>query len=245
MHMLQFPWHANIKTNILDEYCGGSLISQNHVLTSGFCVYNKTLLTVTLGSVIQDNPGEMIYTSNYTVHPDYSPVFRLNDIAIVVLPRNLVFRHNVRSISLPTTNRRFDSFESEECFLSGFGGTVGNQYISYSRQLEYANQRIISNEVCREEHAIFGANPPPQVSNTIICASSAAPPSRLPQGMCRFDEGGPLVSWLNGTWIQIGVASIRNNRFGDPCNANFPQVYTRITPYLDWISETTGIQLVP
>lgn len=54
---------------------------------------------------------------------------------------------------------------------------------------------------------------------------------------CNGDSGGPLV--LQGTRVQVGLMS-----FGAStgCEKNVPVVLTRITSYMDWIREQTGLQ---
>ena len=49
---------------------------------------------------------------------------------------------------------------------------------------------------------------------------------------CRGDSGGPLTVEVNGKETLIGTTSygIAN------CNIQFPTVFTRIVPYLEWIS---------
>lgn len=203
-----------------------------------------------MGSLTQLNPAEMFDTTKYTVHPDYNGCYgfcRVNNIAIVELPTQVIFGNRVRYVSLPTTNQRIELFENVKCYLPGFGDHLSTT--SSNRQLvselRYANQEVISNEICAQMYAGFMyANPVVEITNTTICASSAAESSSLPQGICHFDEGGALVAWINGTWIQIGIASQSTNRFdwySEYCITNFPQIYTRITPYLEWISEITGI----
>lgn len=52
-------------------------------------------------------------------------------------------------------------------------------------------------------------------------------------GMCVGDTGSPLVANLdNVRFVQIGVVS-----WGVPCGANYPDVYTRLSSYIPWISE--------
>jgi secreted trypsin-like serine protease len=56
------------------------------------------------------------------------------------------------------------------------------------------------------------------------------------------DSGGPLMLLdTDGKYIQVGVVS-----FGAfvSCN-NYPNGYTRVTSFLGWISNITGIAIAP
>jgi secreted trypsin-like serine protease len=56
--------------------------------------------------------------------------------------------------------------------------------------------------------------------------------------MFQGDSGGALVIRRNNAWTQIGVVS-----FGSPagCASGSPAAYTRVTAFLTWIRDHTGI----
>ena len=50
---------------------------------------------------------------------------------------------------------------------------------------------------------------------------------------CQGDSGGPMVCFQDGSWKLVGITS-----WGIGCaERKSPGVYTRVTDYLDWISE--------
>lgn len=49
---------------------------------------------------------------------------------------------------------------------------------------------------------------------------------------CHGDSGGPLQYKLNDTYYIAGIVS-----FGVSCGSTFPDVYTRVSSYIDWIEE--------
>lgn len=53
---------------------------------------------------------------------------------------------------------------------------------------------------------------------------------------CRGDSGGPLISNTNGTLV--GLTSFGS---AEGCHLGYPQGYTSIASYLDWIKEVTAI----
>jgi len=63
------------------------------------------------------------------------------------------------------------------------------------------------------------------IFDTHICAGDSGKDS------CGGDGGGPLFTWENGRWTQIGVVSTGNG-CGLP---DYPGVYARVTKAKAWI----------
>jgi len=55
-------------------------------------------------------------------------------------------------------------------------------------------------------------------------------------GICFGDSGGPLVVGSYGKWTFVGIASYVSVDRNKNCNHAGPDVYTRVTSYLDFIN---------
>lgn len=83
--------------------------------------------------------------------------------------------------------------------------------------------QTLTNEECRFRHhpstALF-------IHESSICTFT-----KVEQGICVGDSGGPLISGGE----QIGVVS-----WGVPCAQGIPDVYARVSSYRDWILENSS-----
>ena len=68
------------------------------------------------------------------------------------------------------------------------------------------------------------------VTESMICAGYQGVGGK---DACQGDSGGPLICNSNGNPVLVGVVS-----WGQGCGEQqYPGVYTRVTPILDWIQE--------
>ncbi|XP_037034019.1 trypsin alpha-like [Bradysia coprophila] len=231
----QFPWHCSIqntKTTAAKAYCGGTLIAANYVLTAASCLKDVSLIQVDYGSILFSQPFETQYTTQYQNHPQYNEQYKINNIAIIRLPASVTFRTNVRAILLPRVSDQGDTYESYDSYVSGFGvAEAGSSYLS--NELRYAQKTVISNDVCRQSFDYR------YIESTVLCATGF---NGSTQSICYGDQGGALISHIDGAWVQIAVAS---NIHPNGCTGLAPAAYTRVGPYLEWIERLTGIALRP
>lgn len=103
--------------------------------------------------------------------------------------------------------------------VSGWGRIAGDE--PTSPVLLEVNSTVMANSQCKQ---IFNI-----VIDSQLCISGVGG-----VGSCRGDSGGPLV-YDN---VQIGIVSygVRN------CLPGYPSAFTRITSYLDWLEEKTGLK---
>jgi len=104
--------------------------------------------------------------------------------------------------------------------------------------MNFAKDRpIMPNDRCQQ---LFG-----NVNDGMICIDTDADTEVGENvGVCSGDSGGPLnVQEGPGQYMTVGVASFVSSA---GCESEiFPHVYARVTYYMDWISENTGIPIEP
>ncbi|XP_067645687.1 collagenase-like [Eurosta solidaginis] len=223
----QFPYQAGFE--LFDGeiwcFCGGSLINNEWVLTAAHCTLDAVGGFVYLGSITRLDPIVRLEVNKCDIkgHREYDMETFINDIALIKIPA-VTYSAAIQPVSLPKCTLCCPTYVDKTVVASGWGHT-SDTATSCSPVLQFANLKVISNEVCAEEYADIVAG--------ILCTSTV---NRI--GHCDGDSGGPLV--LANSKLQIGIISFHSQ---DGCENDLPAGHTRVTSYLDWIQENTGLEL--
>ncbi|XP_032305515.1 brachyurin [Drosophila ananassae] len=227
----QFPWQVILKRDEWDDLlCGGSIISDTWVLTAAHCGYGFDSLFLIFGSVELNNENALNMTSSSIfVHPNYNDKMN-NDVALIQLPQALTFSNTISPISLVSSSQAWNNFVGSVATVAGYG-LMDDEYLEYSDVLQYAQVTVIGNENCAP---IYGSS---VVLDSTLCAQGA---DGTNMSICSGDSGGPLILYnsSSGQWQQIGINSFVAE---DQCTAGYPSGYVRLTSFLQYIGETTGL----
>jgi len=182
-----------------------------------------------------------------------------NDIALVHLGRSVPFGYNVVPIALPdppqqsrlsndissnlisdasdnsisyihtykpdTEQSEGKSYVGSTAYVSGWGITSPRSSKA-SPVLKAAQLTIIDGQ---QEHGCSTQN-----GWGKLCAVSKARDPRGIGAACPGDSGSPLVTWEDNKWTLIGLLS----NGARSCFDGRPEVYTRVSSYMDWITAT-------
>ncbi|XP_037106420.1 serine protease 57-like [Syngnathus acus] len=193
--------------------CGGSLVREDFVLTAAHCRIRRTL-TVVLGvdSLSGKESTKQVFTSIRDIpHPDYDG--HANDIMLLQLNASATLTEAVQLI-VPKKNRLE---RRNRCITAGWGDIGDNSTLPNT--LQEVNVTVLPQRACRRR---WGAVP---IVRTMVCGIG----SRVFQGFCSGDSGGPLI--CDGE--AAGVVSFSGRRCGNPRS---PDVYTRVSSFTDWIA---------
>ncbi|OWZ00421.1 Serine protease trypsin-like protein [Phytophthora megakarya] len=203
-----------------DTFCGGSLISPTHVLTSVLCTSGHPPNFVSVGShyINGTQDGEQIKVIKAQNHTEYNSTDAYNDFAILTLEKPSKFT----PINLPKADDS-DIIPGMWTKAMGWGQTTYPNG-TYSNTLQNVGVEVWDNEDCSELFII---------DNSTVCAGGAAG-----RDSCNGDNGGPLVKEKglgDADDVLIGLSS-----WGSGCGKDGnPSMYSRVSYALKWINSVT------
>ncbi|XP_017058990.1 brachyurin [Drosophila ficusphila] len=227
----QFPYQVGLsieEPNDMFCWCGASLISDRYLLTAAHCVEKAVAITYYLGGVERLTPRQLIRSTNpqVTIHPGFNCETLENDIAVLRLPEDAVSCDSIKPIRLPGISSSRTTYDYVPATASGWG-RMNDESSAISDSLRFVSQYVESNEDCEYCYA--------NIKPTNICMDTTGGRST-----CTGDSGGPLVykDPSQDSDLLIGITSYGKK---SGCTKGYPSVFTRVTAYLDWIGEVSGV----
>uniref|UniRef100_A0A1I8Q8W9 Peptidase S1 domain-containing protein n=1 Tax=Stomoxys calcitrans TaxID=35570 RepID=A0A1I8Q8W9_STOCA len=229
----QFPYQVGLSLVYGKDggWCGGTLISDRWILTAAHCTDGADGVTVYLGAIDIKNDNEKgqqrVYVSkeNIVVHPKWDLESVSNDISMIMLPVAVEFNDRIQPATLPKKNDHYSTYEGEKVWASGWGKDSDNAP-GVSQFLRYIQVPVTDQGICNI--FFFGI-----ITDKQICISG-----KNGKSPCNGDSGGPLVYKEGDVNYVIGATSFVT-ALG--CEKGWPGVFTRVTAYLDWIEEVSGV----
>jgi secreted trypsin-like serine protease len=201
------------------QFCGGSLIDGDSVLTAAHCVAGTSPqpLRVTVGrTVLNSDQGQVRRVSRIFIHPDYRErCRRCYDAAVLKLGNSV---SGIAPIKLAASNQNALEKPRRTATVAGWGNTIKQtspfppEPDNYPNRMRKAKVPLVSDATAR------GAYGSSYRKRLMVAAGKEG------KDTCAGDSGGPMWATTPQGRRQIGITS-----FGNGCgDKGFPGVYTEV-----------------
>uniref|UniRef100_UPI0037E8EBD6 coagulation factor IXb n=1 Tax=Semicossyphus pulcher TaxID=241346 RepID=UPI0037E8EBD6 len=234
----EIPWQVTLMRRSPSQdralpFCGGSLLSELWVITAAHCLAQADIVFfVRVGEhdVSIDEGTERDHSvAERHIHRGYnfqeSPYN--HDIALLKLASPVELSNQRRPICLgPKDFTENLMRESSSSVVSGWGRIkfLGPE----ATKLQKLEVPYVERTVCKQSSR-------DHVTRFMFCAGYQS----IQKDSCQGDSGGPHATNYKGTWFLTGIVS-----WGEECAKDGKYgIYTRVSRYYSWISNTTGLQI--
>lgn len=233
----EFPYQVGFrKKGQSSTFCGGSIISDEWMISAGHCFDGRTGkiedIEAVIGSLDVKNPGKVVGKLTAKVHPDFGDQNRHPDITLIrVSGGGLVTKGGdwiTAAVKLNDDPKR--KLAGSTATVSGYGA-INEVTQEQSRYIKTTNVEIQKDEVCSDLYKKGDFDP----ETSDLCVGDMSGDS----GACFGDSGGPLVIGEGSERIQVGVVS----RGYSCARRNTPKIYAHVAHLMAWIKEVTGLKV--
>ncbi|MCX4420392.1 S1 family peptidase [Streptomyces mirabilis] len=205
-----YPFMMQITDASQNQFCGGTLVAANKVVTAAHCMVGETTSSVRViggRTYLNGTNGTVSKVSKIWINPAYTDATNGDDVAVLTLSTSMAY--TPASYVASTDTGVYATGATAR--IIGWGTT--SESGSSSNQLRTATVPIVSNSSCAGS---YGSE---FVASDMVCAGY----TNGGTDTCQGDSGGPLL--IGG--VLAGITS-----WGNGCaEAGYPGVYTRLTTF--------------
>nr|XP_029732118.1 phenoloxidase-activating factor 1-like [Aedes albopictus] len=233
----QFPWavplfHRN-STSGLEYFCGGTIVTNRHILTAAHCVMNKRpqkILAIPGKHSISDtsatNGAVHANVQQIVCHEDYDSdsehlVDQDADIAVLRLEKSLHFTNFIRPLCLLLDQSPLSVTRNHKGVVSGWGITENG----HTNTPFYYTSTIVSRQQCSNNMDVSIPN-----RARLFCGDGSGSVA------CDGDSGSAMAMKRNNRFYLRGLVSkAARDPITQKCDTTKYVMYTDVSKFLYWI----------
>uniref|UniRef100_A0A8C0U1W9 coagulation factor Xa n=1 Tax=Cyanistes caeruleus TaxID=156563 RepID=A0A8C0U1W9_CYACU len=215
----QCPWQAVLIDEEGKVFCGGTVLSENFILTAAHCINQSKEIKVVVGEEKKE-PSESMHTvDKILVHSKFIIDTYDNDIALLKLKEPIRFSEYVVAACLPKADFANEVLMNQRSGrVSGFGREFEGG--RRSKKLKVLEVPYVNRNTCKQSTNLA-------ITENMFCAGY----DTEQKDACQGDSGGPHVTRYKDTYFVTGIVS-----WGEGCARKGKYgVYTKLSRFLRWV----------
>jgi len=202
-------------------HCGASIINPLWALSAAHC----SSTSIQYGVTVRTGSGSNVIRVVQTIrHPGYVN-FQRNDIALLRLESPIPLSSTAQPTRLPPPFYEVPGSFETDFIAIGWGYTQPGTNLATT--LQQVVLKTVSNDECNRIHQGTGYT----IFDSQICVGVRGGG----KAECNGDSGSPGYS----EGFQVGLSSWSIKPCGNP---TYPGVFTKVSYFIDWIEDTTGLR---
>lgn len=216
------PWQAVLINEKGEEFCGGTILNEDFILTAAHCINQSKEIKVVVGEVDREKEehSETTHTAEKIfVHSKYIAETYDNDIALIKLKEPIQFSEYVVPACLPQADFANEVLMNQKSgMVSGFGREFEAGRLS--KRLKVLEVPYVDRSTCKQSTNFA-------ITENMFCAGYETEQ----KDACQGDSGGPHVTRYKDTYFVTGIVS-----WGEGCARKGKYgVYTKLSRFLRWV----------